>query len=231
MSTNVLAFRPPATAAPVPVEGAPRMPADVWRELGESMRRVRQAHGLSLRQVEAMSGWGRGTLSQVENGKARPGLGLVEWYEHTLHADGLLIGLYTGARAAHAGVGRRRPAFPDYYVAGDAMEVAAASVPSGLQVAADERLSIGWTIRNTGTVRWRGRQLRRTGAYAGSRLISSSQVVDVPETPPGRTAEVAVPVVAPRAPGTVVAYWRMVDHRGRYCFPAGVDLSAILVVV
>ena len=58
---------------------------ELWLELGANMRALRTAAGLSIRQVEAQSGIGRGTLSQVENGKARASRRLVEWYDAELH--------------------------------------------------------------------------------------------------------------------------------------------------
>jgi transcriptional regulator with XRE-family HTH domain len=230
VTARVLAFPamnlPPAIRA----RGEGDMPAELWRELGATMQRVRKAHGLSLRQVEAMSGWGRGTLSQVENGKGRPSRGLVEWYEATLHTDGLLVALYIEARAAHSVRPGRRLSVAEHHVDGDAMIVVATNAPSGLRVEVDERLSIGWTIENCGDVPWRGRQLRRIGAYAGARLLSSAPTADVPDTAPGQTAAVIIPAVAPRGAGTAVAYWRMVDNAGRYCFPIKEMLALTLVV-
>ena len=67
---------------------------ELWAELSASMRLLRQRAGMSLRQAELASGRGRGTLSQFENGKARPGRDLVEWYEATFFGDGLLLSLY-----------------------------------------------------------------------------------------------------------------------------------------
>lgn len=216
---------------PVRTQGGLDVPRELWRELGQAMRSVRVTQGYSLRQVEALTGWGRGSLSQAENGKARPSRSMVEWYEVTFKADGLLMSLYSEARVAHRIVGPQPGAEAGRPLDGDEHLVERAFVPTGVLVVPGEPIDGGWTLRNSGGVPWRGRQLLRLGAYAGPRLIGSPRVVPVPDAEPGQSVSVAVPLVAPVMPCTAVAYWRMVDGEGRYCLPMSEALSVLIVVV
>lgn len=207
------------------------MLAEIWREVGESMRRLRQASGYSLREIEDRSGWGRGTLSQMENGKARPSREVVEWYDASLMADGLLLSMYFEAHLARAD--HREPdAVPPGVepVSGDSVTCAAVAPPAGSLVAANTAVQVQWTLTNTGSVPWRGRLLRRVGAHAGVRAIGSTVLTPIPDTEPGSVVEVGCALLAPKMPGTAVAYWQMVDPNGMLCFP-GSNLMSVLLVV
>lgn len=192
------------------------------------MRALRESAGVSLRQAEARSGWGRGTLSQVENGKARPSRTLVEWYEQAFDADGLLLSTYAEARGAHRSEYRDSPA--PHVLDGDAFECANPLLPVGALVRAGRTVTVGWTLHNTGTVSWTGRQLRRVGAHAAAQLLGSPRAVDLPDCPPSGTVDARIEVTAPATPGTLAAYWQIVDARSRPCFPIAHLLCTVLVV-
>lgn len=206
------------------------MAAELWRELGETMRRHRRLGERSLRALEAEGGWRRGTLSQVENGKARPSHALVSWYDRRFGGDGLLLSLYAEARAADTGPG---PAAPDGFeqvARGDAMTVLGQAPPAGTRLAAGSGFEACWELANTGTVPWRNRGLRRIGPHAGLRVIGGPPWTAVPDTVPGGRAVVRVRLTAPDAPGSVIAYWRMVDEQERFCRPATELLTVVLAV-
>lgn len=192
------------------------------------MRALRESAGVSLRQAEARSGWGRGTLSQVENGKARPSRALVEWYETAFGADGLLLSAYAEARGAHRT--ERRAAPPLHLTDGDAFECANPLLPSGALVRAGRTVTLGWTLRNTGSAAWVGRRLRRVGAHAAAQLLTSLPAVDLADCPPGGAVDARVEVTTPSSPGTLAAYWQIVDAQDRPCFPVSRVLCTVLVV-
>lgn len=200
----------------------------LWADLGTSMRRLRSSAGLSLRVVEEKSGVGRGTLSQVERGRARPSRALVEWYDDNLAGDGLLLSLYAEARGAYrTSTGHaREPAPAD----GDDLEVSAALVPEGALVATSAHLTLGWTVTNRGPHLWAGRSLCRVGAHEGVGLLRSARCVPLPDVAVGESVEVSVDVVAPDSPGTVVGYWELIDAAGRACFPVEASIRQTLVV-
>lgn len=192
------------------------------------MRALRANAGVSLRQAETRSGWGRGTLSQVENGKARPSRALVEWYETAFDADGLLLSAYAEARGAHRT--ERRVELPPHLTEGDDFQCANPLLPSGALVRAGRIVTLGWTLRNTGTVAWVDRRLRRVGTHAAAQLLTSPPAVDLDDCPPGGAVDARVEVTTPSTPGTLAAYWQIVDAEGRPCFPISHVLCSVLVV-
>ncbi len=190
------------------------------------MRRVRGAAGVSLRELETRGAWGRSTISQVENGKARPSRQLVEWYDTELGSDGLLLSIYAEARSrqllARQGVGLDECA--------DEVHVIDIDPPAGHLVNRGARLQARVGLRNGGSQCWQGRELHRMGAYAGTRLISSAPSTVVPECKPGEVADVIIDLRAPEVPGSVVAYWSMVDDKGRECAQSAPPVAVLLVV-
>jgi hypothetical protein len=204
--------------------------ADLWRELGESMRRLRRANFKSLRQVEAESGWGRGLLSQVENGKARPAAELVEFYDLNFGGDGLLIALQVDAYMVQSRSNAGARSARERLVPGDRAEIAPQHPAQGLVVAPSASVEVVWAARNTGSVPWRGRRLHRVGAVAGTRVISSPRQLELPDVDPGDCVEVQDTVTAPAAAGTMLAHWRLCDADGAYCFASNVLAWLMLVV-
>lgn len=204
-----------------------------WSALGAAMRRLREASGESLRQVEALDRWVRGTLSQVENGKARPSLELVEFYDGRYGGDGLLVSMFVDANATHAarllaGAGPGRAV--GNVLPGDALEVFAQEPANGTLLRAGAALDVVWTIGNIGAVPWARRSLTRLGAAAGPRLLTSERVSSVPDVRPGKTARVTVRIIAPIEQGTVAAHWALTHPDGSYCF-ADTELLSVTVVV
>jgi transcriptional regulator with XRE-family HTH domain len=197
----------------------------LWTELGTTMRQVRGQAGVSLRDLENRGAWRRSTISQVENGKARPSRALIEWYDSELGSDGLLLSIYAEARSRQL-LSRTTPDADT----GDVVRLIDVDPPAGLLVKPGTRTAAHVTLSNDGTAPWRDRSLRRMGAYAGRRLIGSAPEVPVPETAPGSFAEVVVELSVPEISGSVIAYWTMVDASGRDCAPDCPPIAVLLVV-
>ena len=68
------------------------------------------------------------------------------------------------------------------------------------------------------------------GAYAGTRLIGSTPSTRVPDCEPGAVVDLSIDLRAPEVAGSVVAYWSMVDDKGRECAQSS-PLVAVLLVV
>jgi hypothetical protein len=194
------------------------------------MRLLRRSSGESLRQLEAESTWGRGTLSEVENGKALPSQQLVDFYEARYAGDGLLRSLYAEAHVIHLPVGPPCEGPIERILAGDAMEISTTHLPSGMPVRAEAEFLVGWMVRNIGSVPWDGRSLARVGASAGAHILGGPPLWPMPAARPGESVDVAFPVSAPQSRGTVVAHWRMVHADGGFCFTVD-DVLGITVVV
>ena len=201
-----------------------------WDELSETMRRLRRASGESLRRVEAQSKWTRGALSQVETGKARPSLALVEFYDERYEGNGLLSSLFAEAHAIHTAVGPVVTTPATRALPGDAMGVLHCDVVNGQLVGPSSELPITWTVCNSGTVSWRGRLLRRVGATGGVRLLSGPASVAIPDADPGALVRVETTVTAPDVAGTVTGHWRMAHPDGSYCYAPDVVLQVTVIV-
>jgi transcriptional regulator with XRE-family HTH domain len=190
------------------------------------MRRVRGAAGVSLRELEMRGSWRRSTISQVENGKARPSRQLVEWYDTELGSNGLLLCIYAEARSrqllARQGIDAGEPL--------DEVHVVGIDPPAGHAVHRGAWLPARVALRNGGTASWQGRALHRMGAHTGTRLIGSSPSTPVPDCEPGHCAEVSIELRAPDVPGSVVAFWTMVDDKGRECAQSSPPVVVSLVV-
>ncbi len=203
------------------------MTDELWAELGATMRALRVQAGRSLRTVERGSGWGRGTLSQIENGRARANREQVEWYDANLGGDGLLVAMYIEARTAPAAPRERNVGAGT--LPGDAFEVVSSLLASGETARAGATLTAGWVLRNAGTVPWSARSLARVGAPAALRLISSDPAVPIPACEPGATVDVRFKITVPDVAGTLAAYWHIVDADGRPCFAPPTLLPVTLV--
>ena len=200
----------------------------VWDVLGASMRQLRTNANVSLRAVEASTGWGRGVLSQMETAKARPRREIVEWYDARFGGDGLLVSLFAEARGAHGVMSAARtPA--ELAIRNDHLRVEWASLPYGERVAPAGTLTVQWRLRNCGLVAWRDRSLRRVGAVAADHLLSSPASVPLPDAQPGAAVVARVPIGVPAVAGTFAAYWEVTDRRGRRCFGRD-ELLAVTVV-
>lgn len=196
----------------------------LWVELGSTMRRARGAAGVSLRDLEHRGNWRRSTISQVENGRARPSRQLVEWYDNEVGSDGLLLSIYAEARSRQLTDVTRADADTD------AMAAIDVDPPSGLLVNRGARLQARITLANVGATSWRDRRLRRMGAFAGRRLITSRPHAFVPDLGPGDDGDVVVELTAPELPGSAIAYWTLVDAEGRERAPSSAPVAVLLVV-
>jgi len=200
---------------------------ELWAELSASMRAMRRNAGMSLRQAELASGRGRGTLSQIENGKARPSRDLVEWYDKSFGGDGLLLSLYAEARGAHGPTSQRH--FFPHLQDGDAISVEGALLAEGELVECGADVIAGWTLRNRGGVPWRGRFVERVGAHAAARLIASAPEAPIPDCEPGAAVQVQVVLTVPEVAGTFAAHWVIVGDDRRPCFEGATGRLRVLL--
>jgi len=67
-----------------------------------------------------------------------------------------------------------------------------------------------WHIANTGRTTWRGYIL----SFISGASMNAPLDVNVPETPPGGTADVSVPMIAPLSPGEPTGIWQLQNNQG-----------------
>ncbi|NNG39053.1 hypothetical protein HJ588_07170 [Flexivirga sp. ID2601S] len=104
-------------------------------------------------------------------------------------------------------------------VAGDHASYGAdLTVPDCSTVAPGQTLHKKFTLRNSGSVAWKGRSVVRVDIPFTERSCTSELQTSVPDTRPGGEAVIEVEVTAPRHKGLCVARWMMADG-GHWSFP------------
>jgi hypothetical protein len=101
-------------------------------------------------------------------------------------------------------------------------------IPEGVVTGLGEFLLGTWTLQNTGAVAWRNRLLIRTGRHDVG--LRTPPFVPVPQTSPGETADVLLPVRTPDRPGTYRLCLRLGWPDGTYCYPNTL-IGAIMTVI
>jgi transcriptional regulator with XRE-family HTH domain len=207
----------------------PRQPKTV---LGWSMQKLRLVNGWTGKQAAEAFGCSPSHISRVEQG-SKPSRELVQFYEDTFQADGLLLSLFEVAEHApeqerrRAG-GKRRQLHRA--MSGDASTFVSDTIPHGTLMLPGQVFEKLWRIRNSGTVSWEGRRLERQGPLTGPGLITSLRYVDVPDTKPGNIAEIRAGLKAPTYDCTSIAYFKLIDRDGGLCFPESYQLGLDVLV-
>jgi transcriptional regulator with XRE-family HTH domain len=213
----------------LPPHLVPRQPKTV---LGWSMQKQRLIHGWTGKQVASVFGCSPSHISRVEQG-SKPSRELVQFYEDTFEAAGLLLSLFEVATHApeqeRRRAGGRRPRL-HRAIRGDASTFVGDTIPHGTLMAPGQVFEQTWTVRNSGKVAWTGRRLERQGPLTGPGLISSLRFVDIPDTEPGQEAAITAVLKAPTYDCSSIAYFKMVDADGRLCFPDSYQLGLDVLV-
>jgi transcriptional regulator with XRE-family HTH domain len=217
-----------------PPELDPRQPKAV---LGWTLRQFRRVYGWSGARIAKEFGCNPSHISRVERGTSRPSRELVQFYEETFEADGVLLSLYAVVEAAaeqgRRRAGGRRPALA-HAVPGDASSFVRDTVPHGTLMTPGEFFEKQWQVRNSGNVPWVGRRLERQGPLTGPGLITSGRYIPVPDTKPGKIAKIVGTLRAPSYDCTSIAYFKMVvmqeDGSAVLCFPGDYQLGLDVLV-
>lgn len=208
----------------------PRQPKTA---LAWSMQKQRLVNGWSGKQVAEAFGCSASHISRVEQGSTKPTRTLVQFYEETFGAEGLLLALFEVADHAleqdRRREGGKRPtlyrAIPD-----DASTFVGDTIPHGTLLEPGQVFEQTWRVRNSGKVPWEGRRLERQGPLTGPGLITSLRFVDIPNTQPGEIATITAPLKAPTYDCSSIAYFKMVDAEGLLCFPDSYQLGLDVLV-
>jgi transcriptional regulator with XRE-family HTH domain len=214
----------------LPPHLVPRQPKTV---LSWSMQKQRLIHGWTGKQVATAFGCSPSHISRIEQG-SKPSRELVQFYEDTFEADGLLLSLFEVAEAApeqeRRRAGGKRPRL-HRAIPGDAATFVGDTVPHGTVMKPGQVFEQTWQVRNTGTVPWVERQLERQGPLTGPGLISSLRFVAIPGTNPGELVAITAPLKAPTYDCSSIAYFKMVDADGALCFPDNYQLGLDVLVL
>jgi transcriptional regulator with XRE-family HTH domain len=207
----------------------PRQPKTV---LGWSMQKLRLVNGWTGKQVAEAFGCSASHISRVEQG-SKPSRELVQFYEETFQADGLLLSLFEVAEHAREQdrrrAGGKRPRLT-HAIPGDASTFVGDTIPHGTLMEPGQVFEQTWRVRNSGKVGWKSRRLERQGPLTGPGLITSLRSVDVADCEPGETVAITVPLKAPTYDCSSIAYFKMVAADGSFCFPDSYQLGLDVLV-
>jgi transcriptional regulator with XRE-family HTH domain len=201
------------------------------------MRQLRRVAGWSGARIAKEFGCSPSHISRVEHGTSKPSRELVQFYEQTFEADGLLLSLFEVVEHA-AEQGRRRSGGhrPRLVHAepGDASTFVGDTIPHGTIMKPGEWFEKEWRVKNSGKVPWVGRQLERQGPLTGPGLITSLRYVPIPDTKPGEVATISAGLQAPSYDCTSIAYFKMVrttkEGLTALCFPGDYQLGLDVLV-
>ena len=91
--------------------------------------------------------------------------------------------------------------------------------PDGMVLSVGSSIKKRWKIQNVGKVPWENRFLQRMGATRGTGFIETPLLTPIPDTNPGQTVIIEIPMRMPSYAATVHAAFKMVDTAGFLCFP------------
>ncbi|SKX29253.1 Helix-turn-helix [Mycobacteroides abscessus subsp. massiliense] len=207
-----------ATSKHLDVEGSNLMVRQdaAVHELGQLLRYLREAWGVTLTQTAQQLGVSKAHLSNIERGRDRPSAKIIGFYDQRYGGYGQAWGLFE-ALITEGLAPQRLPLDrqPDYPIPGDALTfVAHVTIPDGTRMTPNQMFEKTWRIRNSGTVHWKGRWLARRGAPTGHGVPTSPSKVLIPITAPGEEIEITVPMRAQPLAGASQVDWKMVDEQG-----------------
>ncbi|WP_237075745.1 NBR1-Ig-like domain-containing protein [Mycobacteroides abscessus] len=200
------------------------------RELGQLLRYLREACGVTLTQTAQQLGVSKAHLSNIERGRDRPSAKIIGFYDQRYGGYGQAWGLYE-ALITEGLAPQRLPLDrqPDYPIPGDALTfVANVTIPDGTVMVPNQMFEKTWRIRNSGTVPWKGRWLARDGTLTGHRSPLSPPKILIANTSPGQEIDITVPMRAQQPAGGSQTHWKMVDNHGWEYLP---DLHHAALVV
>jgi transcriptional regulator with XRE-family HTH domain len=194
------------------------------QHVGAMLHGLREQAGMSQAEVAAEIQIDQSYISRIERGSRPASDRIIRYYGERFGAPDLLAGLVEIARESERERRRRRsPVLIArqrlYPLEGDEARFVSETPPDGTTVPCKATFEKHWTIRNSGSVPWRGRRLRRIGPTTGPWTLTSPRFVPIPDTEPGQEVTVSVPLRAPQMETAAVAHWKMVDADDLLYFP------------
>jgi transcriptional regulator with XRE-family HTH domain len=206
------------------------------QHVGALLHGLREQAGITQAQVAADIGIDPSLISRVERGSRPASDRIIRYYGERFGAPDLLSGLAEIARESERDRRRRRNPLliarqARYPLEGDEARFVAETPPDGATVPCGATFTKSWTIRNSGSMPWHGRRLRRIGPTTGPWTLTSARFVPVPDTNPGEKVEVSVQLRAPQMETAAVAQWKMVDKDDLLFFPTVYSVGLGLYVL
>jgi transcriptional regulator with XRE-family HTH domain len=193
------------------------------QHVGAMLHGLREQAGVKQREIADELEIDQGYISRIERGQRPAPERVIRYYGERFGAADLLTSLVDIARENDR---ERRKLSPlliarqaRYPLEGDEASFVSETPPDGSVVPCGARFDKSWTIRNSGSVPWHGRRLRRIGPTLGPWTLGSERHTPIPETDPGETVTISVAIKTPHMETAAVAQWKMVDGDDLLCFP------------
>lgn len=194
------------------------------QHVGAMLHGLREQAGVKQAEVAADLRISQGFVSRVERGNRPASDRIIRYYGERFGAADLLASLVDIAREGDRE--RRQKRSPlliarqnRYPLEGDESRFVSESPPDGSTIPCGAMFIKTWTIRNSGSVPWQGRRLRRIGPTLGPWTLASERFTLIPDTDPGKTVSISVQIKTPHMETAAVAQWKMVDEDDLLYFP------------
>lgn len=194
------------------------------QHVGAMLHGLREQAGVTQADVAAAIRVDQSYISRVERGRRPASDRIIRYYGQRFGAPDLLASLVEIARETERDRRKRRnPVLiarqARYPLSGDKATFVSETPPDGSTVPCGGVFTKSWTIQNSGSVPWNGRRLRRIGPTTGPWTLTSERFTPIPDTEPGQTVTIAVPLHTPQMETAAVAQWKMVDADDLLYFP------------
>jgi transcriptional regulator with XRE-family HTH domain len=205
------------------------------QHVGAMLHGLRQQAGITQAAIAADLEIDQGYISRIERGKQPAPSRVIRYYGERFGAADLLASLVDIARENDRERRKRSPLLiarqARYPLDGDESMFVSETPPDGSTVARGTTFTKTWTIRNSGSVPWHGRRLRRVGPTTGPWTLTSARFTPIPDTEPGKTVSISVQLKAPQMETAAVAQWKMVDKDELLYFPDRYSVGLALYVL
>jgi transcriptional regulator with XRE-family HTH domain len=206
------------------------------QHVGAMLHGLREQAGITQAGVAAGIDISQSYISRVERGSRPASDRIIRYYGERFGAPDLLASLVEIARETERDRRKRRNpiliARQDRYpLEGDQATFISETPPDGSTVACGTTFTKTWSIRNSGTVPWHGRRLRRIGPTLGPWTLGSERFTPIPDTEPGEPVSIYVQLRAPQMETAAVAQWKMVDADDLIYFPDRYSVGLALYVL
>jgi transcriptional regulator with XRE-family HTH domain len=206
------------------------------QHVGAMLHGLREQAGVTQGEIANDIGIDQSYISRIERGSRPASDRVIRYYGERFGAPDLLASLVEIARESERDRRRRRnPVLiarqARYPLEGDEARFVSETPPDGSTVPCGAMFTKSWTIRNSGSVPWHGRRLRRVGPTTGPWTLTSARFTPVPDTEPGEIVSISVQLRNPQMETAAVAQWKMVDEDDLLYFPTVYSVGLGLYVL
>jgi transcriptional regulator with XRE-family HTH domain len=206
------------------------------QHVGAMLHGLREQADVTQAEIASAIGVDQSYISRVERGSRPASDRIIRYYSERFGAADLLASLVDIAREGDRERRRKRDPLliarqARYPLDGDEARFVSETPPDGSTVPCGATFTKTWTIRNSGSVPWRERRLRRIGPTIGPWTLTSPRFTPIPDTEPGETVSISVQIHTPQMETAAVAQWKMVDEDDLLYFPTKYSVGLALYVL